>query len=286
MNRRSANVQIFKNLCILGFLVSIFFAGLTMMDAGESEKIECVVMFLTMFVPILFSVYKIHSLAFALTGIQILIYTIYRIYIQSVMGTGFTWISYAWIFIPIAAVGTLTLYVSSSEQMENLNRMLTDQVEQSVTIEPVTGLYNRRVLMQDLERDISGCNRHHTELSLLLIELRYEEELRRILNAKNYSYLKKKLAEVVEDTIRVEDRLYAIDEKGSLAVLMITDKAGCSVVADRIKAALAEKGVFRDITNLNLRIDLRTGFLEYEENRYANALEFFSQVKNELQYNV
>lgn len=69
----------------------------------------------------------------------------------------------------------------------------------------------------------------------MVIELCYAHELQGILTAVQFDMLKKKLAEYIEDRIRLENRIYAIDSKGSVGVICTCDRPGAEVIKGRIK---------------------------------------------------
>lgn len=276
-----------QDLGLLGFLGCIFAAMVTVFAANtDSERTECLILFLILCVPGLFSVYKMQILANALAGIQVIAYTIYKIYQWSAYGIAISAVAYAWIFIPVAAVWALWLFGQSMTQMELKNELLREQVEELVVIEPMTGLYNLRGLYTELNRQMSYARRNKTKLAVLELKLKYEQELRRILSQNQFGMLRQRMAELAEDSLRMEDRLYAIDQDGTLVAVMNTDKAGAEVVERRLKAVLSDEKAFAHIVDRTLKVEIKTGAVEYDQEKMANAMELLRQTENELQYDV
>ncbi len=281
------NLQIIAgDLGILGFLIGIFGIMLLMYYAQDKEKTECLILFLVLLVPVIFCVFKMRLFSFAITGLMVLSYTVYKIYMWSAWSLPITLISYVWVFIPVWIVGCLSLYEYSSEQIELKNELLSGQVEELVMIDPLTGLYNRKSLYNDLEHQIAYTIRNEMSLSLMIIELKYEQELRSILSKKQFEQVCQTLAERVEDSLRLEDRLYAVDNRGSVAVLLYCDKAGAGVVAARLRAAIAKKDAFRNVMEKTIKVDVKIGYLQYDKKTISNGMELFKKTENELQYDV
>ena len=139
----------------------------------------------------------------------------------------------------------------------------------------------------DLERQIAYSNRNGTELSLVIFELRYYQELKAIMNSVQLSELKRHMGRLVEDSLRVEDRVYAIDDKGSLGLICVgCGREGASIVKKRIVAMLSQKESFEGIMDRKLRVDVRSGFYTYDREVIRNAIDFKQKAENELQYDV
>ena len=64
--------------------------------------------------------------------------------------------------------------------------------------------------------------------------MRYESELRGMLSHSRYIQLRKRLAELVMDSVRVEDKVYCIDEHGTMAILLTSNEANSAYVRIRI----------------------------------------------------
>lgn len=253
-------------LCFLGCIFAVIVTAFVA-DTG-TERTECLILFLILFVPGLFSVYKMQILANALAGIQVIAYTIYKIYQWSVYGIAITAVAYAWVFIPIATVGALWLFGQGMTQIELKNELLREQVEELVVIEPTTGLYNRRGLYTELNRQMSYARRNSTKLAVLELRLKYEQELRRILSQNQFAMLRQRMAELVENSLRMEDRLYAIDQEGTLVAVLNTDKAGAELVERRLKSVLSDEKAFANIVDRTLKVEIKAGAVEYDQRKW------------------
>ena len=165
--------------------------------------------------------------------------------------------------------------------------ILEDRLRNMEVIEPVTGLSNLRSMYIDLERQMAYARRNQLELALILIELRYYPELKSILSGAQLSELKRRMAQLTEEALRLEDRVYAIDDRGSLGIVCTgCGRDGAAIVRERILSALRRKESFAEILDRALRVDVRSGFYLYDSGEIKNAMEFKQRAENELQYDV
>lgn len=274
-----------QDIGILGFWISIVGIILSIYTE-ETNGTEYLIMFLILCVPVLFCLYKMPLLSFALTGTQILVYAIYKIYNWAVWNEPITGASYAWLVIPAAVIFFLQIFVYGTTVIELKNEILREQVEELVVIDPLTGLYNQRGLFAEVTRQMSYVKRNKMKICMMVVKLKYDQELRSILSVNQFGRLRQEMAEIAEDTLRMEDRLYAIDENGTLAVLLTCDKAGAQVVERRLKAAFEDKAAFRNIVDNTIKVETKIGYVEYDEEKVSSAMDFLRQAENEVQYDV
>lgn len=275
-----------EDIGLLLFLCCIFVVGIIFVQAEDVEKTESLIMFLILFVPMIFAVFGIRYLAAVLAGFMTLAYAVYRIYRYFAYTEYFGWISYAWLFIPLLAVGALCAFVQGKTGLELENRRLKEDMEELVMIDPVTGLYNLRSMYNDLERQMAFCARNQTTISLMVIQIKYGQEFRSVLSKKGYDRLRQRMADLIENSLRIEDRIYSIDEEGKTAVILTCDLEGAKIVKKRLTNRLGERDAFENILDKPLKMELKTGIVEYESETIKNAVEFLQRAESELQYDV
>ena len=272
---------------LAAFLFGIVGAALTVAMAAEDSQALYLVMFFVMCAGIWLAAYRFRYLAVIIGALQILVYTIYQLYRAIDTGLGFTLMDYAWLLLPEFCIASMILFMLGVYQVEKLADVLEDKVRSMEVIEPVTGLPNLRSLYLDLERQMAYARRNETELTLIIFELRYYQELKAILNAGQLSELKRRMGAMVEDMLRLEDKVYAIDDRGSLALVCVgCGRDGAAIVKNRIAAALSQKDSFEGILDRKLRVDVRVGYTVYDREKISNAIEFKQKAENELQYDV
>jgi GGDEF domain-containing protein len=274
-----------QDIGILLFLASVFASVIATVMASEDRLIESAVMFAVMGAAVILAVYKFRYMAVAVAAIQVLVFTAYRIYQATANHEEIGWTSYIWIFVPLTAVGAMLLFQHLNYIIETSNDILASQIDNLVLIHQATGLYNQRALYIDLERQMAYVKRNHLDITLMWIELRYASELKAILNHYQFMELLQQVAGYLEDSIRIEDRLYAIDDDGTFAAMLTCNEDGGRIVKNRIRNGLGSVKV-QGSANKNIRIELRIAFLQYDPGKIENAIDFKRKTESELQYDV
>ena len=284
--RKKQKEALIQDLGIVIFLAGLFAAASMIAATSESDRTENAVMFLLMCGGIILAAYKFRYIAVIFGGIQTCFFAVYKIYQTFFNEQKVTWFSYAWLVIPMVCILSMILFMQSTYKAEAMAEMLERQVREMVVIDSVTGLYNLKSMYQDLERQMAYARRIGVKLSLMIVQLKYASELKNMLNSDQFDELKRTMAEPIEDTIRLEDRLYTIDKNGSVGIICNTDRAGTAVMKRRIQEKLLEKESFADILDCAIKVEIKTGAVEYDQSSIENSIEFKKKVDNELQYDV
>lgn len=282
-NRRA----LMEDVGLLFFLAGIL-AGAMLVGFSESEalRMENLVMFLILAGGVLLAAYRFHYLAIILCAVQTCFYAAYKIYMGFMLGNAISLSCYAWLLVPMFTIAAMVVFMRSTYQAEVIAEMLEKQLHEQVMVDRVTGLYNLKSMYIDLERQIAFSKRNFVPLTLLLLELRYKDELASILTDSQFDQLRVILVQQLEDSIRLEDRLFALDEEGRMGIICTCDKAGAEIIKRRIIERMEKTGDFRRILNRALRVELRFGIYEYQEGTVANAIELKKKAENEMQYDV
>lgn len=276
-----------QDIGLVILLVCLFAGSMTVSYMDKSMMFEAVLMLLGTFLVILLAGFKLSGLSITMAGIQVTLYTAYRLYLFLSYNTEISVYCFVWILLPIISSASMYMFVYGNHRLEIENDMLKKQVEELVVVNPLTKLYNLRSLYNDLNVQVSYSERNKVPLSLMIIVLKYEAELRSILSRHNYELIIQRLAQLVVDTVRVEDKTYSIDNKGSLAVILTCDKVGSEIAMRRIKSRLSQRDAFAGIADAAIKIEVRIASLEYNKDTFNDNMILFKQkVENELQYDV
>lgn len=276
-----------QDIGLVILLVCLFAGSMTVSYMDKSMMFEAVLMLLGTFLVILLAGFKLSGLSITMAGIQVTLYTAYRLYLFLSYNTEISVYCFVWILLPIISSSSMYMFVYGNHRLEIENDMLKKQVEELVVVNPLTKLYNLRSLYNDLNVQVSYSERNKVPLSLMIIVLKYEAELRSILSRHNYELIIQRLAQLVVDTVRVEDKTYSIDNKGSLAVILTCDKVGSEIAMRRIKNRLSQRDAFAGIADAAIKIEVRIASLEYNKDTFDDNMILFKQkVENELQYDV
>ena len=282
-NRRA----LLEDVGLLFFLAGVLAAALLVGFSGSDEaRMENLVMFLILSGAVILAAYRFHYLAVILSAVQTCFYAAYKIYTGFMVGGNISIISYAWLFVPMLTVLSMVVFMRSTYQAEVIAEMLGKQLADQVMVDRVTGLYNLKSMYIDLERQIAFSKRNLLPLSLIILELRYKDELTTILSSAQFDALRVTFARLLEDGIRLEDRLYALDAEGRMGIICTCTKDGAELIKNRLIDKLEKTDQFRSILNRALRVEIRAGIYEYQEGTVENAIDLKKKAENEMQYDV
>ncbi len=278
--------SLLQDLGLLVYLFSVLAAALTLAFCGEGRRVEYAILFALMGASALLAAYRFRYLAAGLTGLQILTFSVYTLFRALVQGEEVIFLDYAWAFLPLFSLLGMQIFVREMYEIEKTNEKLNAQMESVVLLDPLTGLYNLRAMYIDLQRQMAYCSRNKVPISLMIVRLRYRDELYSLLHKTHFDQMIQRAGALLSGSVRIEDRCYALDtQKGEFAVLLTCNKAGSDFVRKRVEAAFAQRDAFAGIVDSAIRVDLRIACVEYEEG-ITNAIEFKRKVDSELQYDV
>lgn len=287
MIKKRATGYLLQDIGLLVLLISIGAVALTVGMADNSLKNEFAVMMMGTFLAILFAGFKLTSLAIVAAAFEILMYTAYKLYYSFAYSQSIAPICYLWLVLPLISVTSMLIFIYGNRQTELENDVLKEQVEELVMINSMTGLYNLRSMYNDLQKQIAYAERNEMTISLMIVKLRYQQELKNVLSRKNYENLIQKLALIITDTVRIEDRTYSLDNDGSVGVILTCDRENSEFVKKRIRSGIEKKEAFENITERAIRVEVRIACMEYKKEVYgSDMIQFKQKVENELQYDV
>lgn len=287
MVKKRSTGYLLQDIGLLSLLICLGGVCLTVGSASSSLRLEFTVMMMGTFLAILFAGFKLTSLAVVAAAFEILVYTAYKLYSVYSYGRQIESSCFLWLVLPLLSVAAMLAFIYGNRQTELENDVLKEQVEELVMINPLTGLYNLRSLYNDLQKQIAYAERNHMDISLMIVKLRYEQELKNVLSKRNYEAVIQKLALIVADTVRVEDRTYSVDNKGTTGVILTCDQENSEYVKKRIRSSVEKKEAFANITDNSIRVEVRVACMQYKQELYGTDMISFKQkVENELQYDV
>lgn len=287
MVKKRATGYLFQDIGIFLLLATILAGALIVANVDTEIFLESVIMLLAMFVAILFAAFKMDSIAIILAGFQILAYAAYKLFTVYAYGKVIDPICYIWLVLPLISVAAMLMFINGSHRTETENDVLKEQVQELVMVNALTGLYNLRSLYNDMQKQIAYTERNGLPLSLMIIKLRYEPELKRVLSRSHYEALIQKMADTVVDAVRLEDRVYSLDNNGSVGVLLTCDKIGTEFVEKRIKSRVQDRETFSGITDNSIVVEVKIATVQYNKDEYdRDVMRFKQKVESELQYDV
>lgn len=269
---------------LLAFILAVVVTSVT----GSDYSTENIIMTVALAAAALVTVSGYLTMAIIVAAVTTVAFAGLKIYSVMSMQKDFPPISFLWILLPAMCVVGIALYVKRYSPLTLENALLKKQIAELVMIDPITGLYNLRSMFMDIQTQISYAERNNSPISLMILRLRYPAEMRKVLKQSQYEKVIKQLSLLVVDTVRLEDRVYSIDENGGFGVILTCDKEGTRIVEKRLREKLDDPKWFAGISDKEqIRAEIKVGYLQYDKSKYnRNANMFKDDVEEEVQYDM
>lgn len=272
-------------VCIL--LGALLTGAIVLGNSKEELYIENLIMLLGIFIFLLFASFRFTAVAIVLTGIQTLSFIAYKVYLLLAADKQIAPVSYLWIILPALTMFGIVLFINGLKRLQLEKEVLQRQVEELVMIDPLTGFYNLRSMFMDIQTQISYAERNNKKISLMILKPRYQKELKGVLKRPQYEEMLIRLAKYVYDTVRLEDRVYSIDDKGSFGIILTCDKKGTRLVEGRLRNKISDPMAFAGIATSPIRVEVKVGCLEYKKEEYQRDAKLFKKkVEEEVEYDI
>jgi diguanylate cyclase (GGDEF)-like protein len=146
---------------------------------------------------------------------------------------------------------TLVLYEDVSE-MVRLNihaNELQNQLDELSTVDPVSGLLNRRAMLQNLEPLVSRSRRYNNPLSVIAMDLLTLDAMKQQHGDEAVHHAIKQVSFMLKDTLRWADLVSRTEDNRFVFVLPETDKEAAILLARKINANIMELTItYQDTT--------------------------------------
>lgn len=175
----------------------------------------------------------------------------------------------------------------NSNKLQKQVIQLEKNIAELVTIDDTTGLKNQKQFMSDTDAYMHIATRYKMKLALMVAELRYQDDVERIVGKQNMRDIVIHVSQVLVQSMRNEDLVYIVDtERYCFAVLMMTnDYDGIHIAVERTKKRIAEINMNDIVRFANVDLNMRMGYATMEQ-EYETALDFLNAAKHELEFDV
>jgi diguanylate cyclase (GGDEF)-like protein len=140
----------------------------------------------------------------------------------------------------LARVEAILRIKNEHEELRQQNQRLA---ELSVT-DPLTGLYNRRFLMERLKEELDRAKRYQYPISCLMIDVDNFKQINDSLGHLQGDHVLQQIAELLKNSSRVVDIVVRYGGEEFLLVLPQTDLDGAQVVGERFRKMVEEHRFF------------------------------------------
>lgn len=214
-------------------------------------------------------------------------YGSYILYQTVVQGTPVGANSYFWLVITPLFTLVIWMVTLANRQLQAENDQLQRQAARLATIDEGTDLKNIRSFHKDVTVFSGISVRYQIPLTLLVIKVKYWNELRRMIDAVQLSEAIYDVSRISQASIRTNDVLYLLDkEDATWGLLLFTDREGSKVVIDRIKQSLLQFNTQDFADKYKIELNLKIGAVQYDPDVIESPLDFIARAKKQLEYDV
>ena len=146
------------------------------------------------------------------------------------------------------------------KELETKNKDLLEkviQLEQLAITDELTGLYNRRYIVDRLHCEVSHSSRYNEPLSFILLDLDHFKNINDTYGHLAGDELLKYVASRIKDSVREADIPARYGGEEFVVICPRTSLDGCMVVAERIRFTI-ENSIFK-LKDMDLRVTVSMG---------------------------
>ena len=148
---------------------------------------------------------------------------------------------------------------------------LTEKLRVDAVTDGLTGLPNRRALLETLERDVAQAARHGVPISVLVIDADHFKRINDTYGHPVGDAVLRSVAEAIASSLRAGDFVARFGGEEFVVVLPFTEARGGHVVAERVRHAVA-LATIDDETVPSVTVSVGGTTLREDESRSVSEL--------------
>ena len=196
MKNETQSALVARDAAIILLLIWAFMQALLMIWAPADTQTTYLLLLFLMDIAVLCGFMDRVNTGTALAATITCGWVAYKLYSFYAVGETVYLTDYFVTVLPLLGSGAAALFSRSMRHVNAENKLLRRQVDEQVLVDDVTELYNLRAMYRDAQMMTGYCVRNHLPISLMIIQMRYESELRGMLSHSRYIQLRKRLAEL------------------------------------------------------------------------------------------
>ncbi|HIW34078.1 MAG TPA: diguanylate cyclase [Candidatus Paenibacillus intestinavium] len=211
-------------------------------------------------------------------------FTIYQaVTLGELVGTS----NYFWLVMtPIVTVLTWLL-TQTNRKLQEENDRLQRQSLSLAMIDERTRLKNTLSYQQDITTFMALSERYKIPLTLLVINVKYWDEIKRIMTAEKFSSALLEVSDISQSLVRSNDSLYLLNnENPTWGIVLFTDIEGAAIVIKRLKDKINALNEYEFKEKYKVELELKIGAAQYDPDEPVSPLEFISVAKRTMEYDV
>lgn len=220
-------------------------------------------------------------------GVNVIVLVVYGLVliIQSYwLGDISLQLNYGWLVaIPLGALlaGSIGEVLDKTQKRLELYEVNCERMN---LVDFATGFGNSKSFAEDFAAELAESKRYQYPVTIGMIEILYFDELIEIYKG-DVSSVVKRLAETLDQMMRVEDSKYRFDEKTFGIMLPHTDLQGALILRKRIKEGLLDGVAIHAESNAHIKFEIKMALKVMEEEN-NDSQKFMKALAKDLEYDV
>ncbi len=149
--------------------------------------------------------------------------------------------------------------LESKKLLEHYSNNLEEIVEQRTEIlkwlaitDPLTGLYNRRYFMEQLEQEFKRSRRYERDLSLLMVDIDYFKRVNDSFGHQTGDLVLRKISSIIESQLRDADLAFRFGGEEFMIILPETSLEDAHSVGERTRTEIMHSYYHHDESEFNV----------------------------------
>nr|WP_306813124.1 GGDEF domain-containing protein [Paenibacillus soyae] len=272
-----------------GFLLFIVlcFAGILFVSGEQTHFLQNIVLLNLAFLISILSYFINVTTGLILNILFLFGYGTYTLYQTLAVGDAVPPGAYFWLLMAPLYTAAVWLFSLGMKRLQTDNDALREANSRLGALDQETNLRGALIFQKDAAVFMALSTRYGIPLTLLVIQVRYWDEVRRLISDEQMSSVLLELSELSQASIRSNDTLYMLDPgKATWGLLLFAGRDGAKIVAERLKANMAEFNARERSGGYKVEFQLRIGPYTYDPEAVASPFDWIDKASKQLEFDV